>query len=303
MSKSKRSGNFFVLLLLLLVTACGTTVSSNEFNEYINDRNAQRIAIQVCLPDKTAFFDELSIDVTDMPRDISYEEKRKMFKDARNDKKYVNPYKSGSSIREYEIIRQWRAPTDNTDFSKNWIGFGMVSNVKGIMSDGAGAAYLSDSTETNQAVFFEFTHERPSDVIAIHISVGKDRNGNMVGMDRDGVVERRIFWFKAPKDIKAKKYTAWAAPLSEEGPSEKAVAKFPTFWLLTHNKDMPIYAVTSSAPRIRYTLLSNEEYYALDEKGRRAKDSASLQRTIGSPSSDDVQIHLIPKKENNIPSC
>jgi hypothetical protein len=49
--------------------------------------------------------------------------------------------------------------------------------------------------------------------------------------------------------------------------------------------------------------LSSDEYYALDEKGRRARDSAWLQRTIGSPSSDDVQIHLIPKKENNIPSC
>jgi hypothetical protein len=289
-----RHPRYLILFVLIAVAAgCSTTVSVEEFKEYINDRKAQRLAVQVCLPDRKAFFDELSVDVTDMPADVPYQALAKMFGDARANKKYTNPYMSASTTREYEAIRQWRMPTSSAEFPKQWIGFGKVDDVKGIVSGSGETAYLADSTESNQAVFFAFTHERLCDVIAIHVHLPMHQNGK---------TERITYWFKPPRDITTNGYTEWIAPVSEEGPNEQA-AKLPTFWLLTHGKEMPIYRVGDNAPRIRYALLSNEEYWKVDKDGRRAMYSVRLQHLTDGTSVDDDRIHLVPAKRAGVPPC
>jgi hypothetical protein len=133
------------LLPLVITAGCATSPSIEEFRAYLDDPKALRVAIQICLPDRTAFFEELRVDVTDLPANIPREELGKMFRDAQALKKYDNPYKSNRQPREIEIIQKWRAPVNN-DYRHKVVQFGQAKNTKGVMSYGGTWADLIGST-------------------------------------------------------------------------------------------------------------------------------------------------------------
>lgn len=282
-----------MLALGVVTTGCSTGVSVEEFTRYLEDRQALRLAVQVCLPDKTAFFDELNVDVTNMPENVPFQKLAQMFRDAYANRKYTNPYSSTSTVREYQTIRQWRTPTSNVDFPKRWIPLRTVKNVKGIMSYGGGAEYLQNSTESNQAIFSAYTSERPDDVVAISVALLMYRNGKEEWVD---------YWFRPPKKINPNGYTKWIMPLSEEGQNERA-AEPRTWWLLVHGEEMPVYKVSENAPRIRYTLLSKEQYGTLNQEGRRAMSLVNLQYLTNGIPIDNERVHFVPAKQASIPPC
>ncbi|HEY9107239.1 MAG TPA: hypothetical protein VIN58_11225 [Roseateles sp.] len=259
------------------------------------------------MPDKQVFFEELNVDITDMPTD--FQEIRKIFLDGRESKVYANPPRSAKVPREYEVIRQWRA--DAGSVTKPWVAFGKVGKAGSVVSAGGGHAALEDSTESNQPVFASFTHQRPGDLIAVSVDVA---------VSRDGKPQWRTLRFKPPKQLHAGGYTPWALPASEEGPGERSAGRS-TWWRLTQGQDLPVYPVGADAPRVRYRLLSADEYWQFANDGQRAMSTVRLQRLAdkndGQRAMSTVRLQrladkipdegdrfrLLPAKRAVIPSC
>src|SRR2546423_14849669 len=105
-----------VVGLACMLSLAGCFPTQEEFVQYLKDPKAQRVAVQVCLPDRMAAFDPLIVDVTDLPADIHPGALGQMFNEARQSGTYNNPYKSDGRTREYETIAQWRAPSTAADF-------------------------------------------------------------------------------------------------------------------------------------------------------------------------------------------
>jgi len=263
--------------------------STQDFEAHLTDPRAPRLMVQVCLPDRRAFFDELTVDVTDMPADG--QERHRIFAAGRESQAYANPPRSDKTPREYETIRRWRAQEGN--IGKPWILFDLVANVRGVASAVGGPADLSDSTQGDQAVFAEFTHKRPGDVIAISVDVA---------VQRDGKAERRTFWFRPPTQLPASGFTPWGLPVSEEVWNELQAGPR-TCWFLAHGKAMPVQPVGSDAPRARYRLLSDDEYWQQANDGRRAMDAVKLQRLVDKVPDPRDGVRLLPARHAVIPSC
>lgn len=148
-----------VFILLFATSSCASTSTIvDDFVKYQNDPQALRVVAQICVPNKTAYFDTLNVDVSDLPANLSRSQIQKLFQDAKANREFgegfTNPYQSDFTNREYQTARLWRKPVNPTDFSQNWIAARHVNNVKGNMSDtGITGGYLNDSTEKNQQYF------------------------------------------------------------------------------------------------------------------------------------------------------
>ena len=147
-----------VFILLFSASGCASTSTIvDDFVKYQNDPQALRVVAQICVPNKTAYFDTLNVDASDLPANLSRSQIQKLFQDAKANKEFgegfTNPYRSNSTNREYQTARLWRKPTNLSDYSQNFIAGGSVNNVKGVKSAGSGANYLVDITEKNQSVF------------------------------------------------------------------------------------------------------------------------------------------------------
>ena len=55
-----------------LLAGCASRMSADEYRAYLNDPSAPHVIVQVCLPGRTASFDELEVDVTGVPGDIDH---------------------------------------------------------------------------------------------------------------------------------------------------------------------------------------------------------------------------------------
>ena len=181
-------------ILSFATSGCASTSTIvDEFVKYQNDPQALRVVAQICVPNKTAYFDTLNVDVTGLPANLSRSQIQKLFQDAKSNKEFgegfTNPYRSDSTAREYQTARLWRKPVNPTDFPRSWINARHVNNVKGNMSDtGITGGDLNDSTEKNQPVFFGNLSHRPEDILAVSVMPPGEGSGGL-----------RKFWFKLPK--------------------------------------------------------------------------------------------------------
>jgi len=282
------------LLAAGALALCGGAASSGKkYQAYLNDPEAQRVSFQVCLPNRTAFFDPISVDVTEMPEnvDVNTPQVREMFVAARRSASAdTSPVKSGDRV--HQTIREWRAPGSQTDYPQPSIDGGATYNDGGVVRDSRGPIYLSDATDRDQPVFYYFTYDRPKDVVAIHVSVP---------VVRDGSEQMRTFWFKVPKDVVRGTYTAWTAPASEEagGRDQPSI-----FLLLTHGEEMPLYDVRENAPRMRFTLMTPKEDNALTKEVLRARYAAQLERVrLGRPSVPSEGVVFVADRRSSIASC
>jgi hypothetical protein len=284
-----------VFILLFAISACASTPTLEEFQKYSNDPQALRVVAQICIPNKTTYFDTLNVDVTDLPANLSRLQIQKLFQDAiayKAGEGFTNPYRSVSTNREYQTARLWRKPVNLSDYSQEFVSGGAVENVKGVKSAGSGAEYLIDSTEKNQPVFLAHLNERPEDILAVSVMPPEEESGGL-----------RKFWFKLPKGINKDKFTPWMSPVSEENMKNRS-ERAPIFVLLTHGKPMPIYEVKDSknVPKVRYSLMTMDEYDKYSQYGRRAMNAAHLQFMVDNPL-DNESKHYVPAKRENIPPC
>ena len=258
-----------VLCSIIFPIGSSSAVSTTEFEKYLNDPKALRVVMQVCVPDKTAYFETITVDVTDLPEDISQAELRQRFTTAkveRMDELSRISNQSNSNERQFQPIRLLNKPVNPTDYPSSWISISKVDNVKGIRSASSASGEMIEITEKNQPVFIGFNHQRPEDIIAVSVTPIANADN-----------ERITYWYKLPKSIPKEKYTDWQNPISGETRSQQS-GKHPTFWLLTHDKELPIYEVNGNAPKVRYTVMTNEEANknGFSKHDARAMNAASL---------------------------
>jgi hypothetical protein len=269
-------------LTVLITLACGSAAAGS-------DPEAMHLMVQICLPDKKAFFDELNVDVSDIPANISYADFGQLFKAAKSGgKEFRNAYQSASGAPQYEAVRMWRASAG--DLSGSYINIGRTATGSETMGSGA----LVDATETNQPVFDDFIGlERPADVIAISVTLPRPRGGH---------TDFITYWFKPSKDVSPGDYTPWLPAFSEEGPNEKSPGRS-TFWMLMNGMTAPTYPVGDNAPRVRYTLTNHETRLPMEQRMLRVLRTVQLQRAIGGLPIGRGAFHLAPPKGARIPSC
>lgn len=135
-------------------------------------------------------------------------------------------------------------------------------------------------------------NERSEDILAVSVMPLEEGNGGL-----------RKFWFQLPKEINKDKYTPWMSPVSEENMKNQS-GRAPIFVLLTHGKPMPIYEVKDSEnePKVRYSLMTIDEYDKYSQYGRRAMNAAHLQFIVDNPSNNEPK-HYVPTKRESIPPC
>jgi hypothetical protein len=287
-----------VIALVVLLASAGRGYGTNsveEFDAYIKDPNAQRIAVQVCMPKRTTYFDEVIVDVADMPANLPLSEVQRMFKEAKTMQRYENPYRSLNGKSEMVTIRHWRGPQAASDYPKPWINISDIAQVKTVLSAGGNTTKLVDSTSSNQPVFFAFIGDRLSDLVMIYVKVPIN----------DAEPTRFVtYWYQLPRTVGALRYTDWVAAISEE--QQEKMGRKPSAWVyLTQGrgKEMPIYAVGDDAPKIRFTSMTISENSRLDENLRRARYTLQLKSLTKGINIDDDGHYYVPAKRGEIPPC
>lgn len=282
-----------ILFIGIPLSACGNrSMSPAQFEVYVHDLNVPRVVFQICVPNKTAYFDDVITDVTDMPVGLPFSERAKIFANP----SLLNKYRGDmvpSKKREYQTVRRWRNTSDG--MAPRYIGITTVKNTAGVRSSGSGQTRVSDSTERDQPVFEEYSYERQTDLVAVEVRTP--------GSGGSSTEKKRRFWFVPPKQIPSKQYTSWIMPISEEGELQDT-ERFSTSWLLTHGREARNYPVGKNVPMIRFSLISQREYGAKSREKLRARDAAALQYQLEhGRETDSANNHLVDAKEQVIPAC
>jgi hypothetical protein len=260
---------------------------AQTFQEYLNDPKAPRIRAQVCIPDKTAFFDELEVDVSDLPNTYTLGNYIAIWKQIQSG----NELPRTEGKKEFQTIWQWRPPRFR-------IRLDQVSDVRGSRSTGPAVQRIHGRTARDQAVFQSETRLRPGDLLALMVQTSVQRGGKE---------ERRDFWFKPPQNIQAGSWTEWTSAISEEGENERD-SKLPTWYRLVHGRETTVHPVFENAPRIRYTLEPLEVSYQREREESRGTWAARFRdlrkdRTIESkPAVEERPFFYLPRREA-IPEC
>jgi len=276
---------------ILGYSIASTATSLGEYIVYERDPDAPRVSVQVCLPNRTAFFDAISVDVTEMPENVDDLQVRKLFHSARQ-MAPVDASTAKAGQRVYQSIREWRAPTTNTEYPQPGITAGTTYHHGEVWSDNKEFALLFDATERDQPVYYLFTNARSKDIVAFHVTLAVMRSGTGE--------QTKTFWFRAPNGIVRGSYTNWIAPASEEtvgrGPSVTA--------LLTHGNEMPRYEVGENAPRARFSLMSLKDDIASSKRVLRARYAAQLERAkVGRPYAPTEGVMFVADRRDRIPPC
>jgi hypothetical protein len=261
--------------------------SSAAQNIAMDDPPVDRVFIQVCLPDRVTYFDQISVDVTDMPEDVDLTTVRQLFETAKISTPMDRP-QDADGARVYETVRLWRTPKSPSEFSKPFIHAGTTT----IGSDGGLFAYLLGSTKRNQPVFSYYTYQRAKDIVGLHLKLA---------INRDGSDQERQFWYKVPPGLQKGVYTSWAVPVSEENGRFDTASVMLT---LTHGGAMPLYPVGEHAPRVRFTLFTGKED-GLDTKAvLRGRYAAQLERAKArQPYAPSENVLFIAGSQSEIPAC
>lgn len=279
------------LLFVLFLTLASGCAYAQSFQEYLNDPKAARIRAQICIPDKTVFFDELEVDVTNLPNTYSLGNYIAIWKQIQSGQEAPRAA-AVDAKKEIQTIRQWRLPRFR-------IGMQQISDVRGSRSAGSAIHKIYGRTVKDQAVFQTETRQRAGDLIALLVQAT---------VLRDGKEERRDFWFKPPQDIPAGAWTVWTAPFSEEGENEKD-KKLPTWYRLVHGREIAQHRVHENAPRIRYMLESNEVSYAREREESRGVWAARFQDLRADKNAEAQQVveerrhFYLPARREPIPEC
>jgi hypothetical protein len=182
---SKSFWRFLALSLLISLQGCGANPVERSKERQLEQ--TPKLRIQVCLPSKRIYFNNLELDrVQNHPLFTKY-----------------SPHQLDMAPK---TIRRVAPPGDprvaNNPYVTHQYGinFGEVLNNSGGFSDGAGVIPLEDSTVADQPVFEAGYGFPVQKYVAIHVRP----------LDREkGREASPTYWFKLPKKISNAGFTAW----------------------------------------------------------------------------------------------
>lgn len=203
---------------LLALQSCST----NQLNVAPQSDSSATVHIQLCLPAKRVYFNDLEVDrLQNHPNFTKYSQEQLE----------LAP----------KTIRRVASSSDPRAINVFGVGFGEVMNHAGVLSDGFGLLSLHGSTAADQPVFEQRSANKAKDYIAIHMRIYR----------RDQGPEGNVtYWFVLPKGIPTEEFTAWFNPVSMEPEGQR----LPIGWKLTHGGEMVIYPLSANSPKMRVTL-------------------------------------------------
>lgn len=277
------------LAAALLLAGCASRMSVDEYRAYLNDPSALHLIVQVCLPGRTASFDELEVDVTGVPGDIDHASQQAYADLALKAESVKELPGAGATVREKVVVRHWRGVTAPTDAARD-VQFLQVDNDGVAPSAGSGSIYLAGATDAGEPVYEGSTNRRVGAVLAVGVRT------------RDHTpAQSMASWFRPPPGIPRGSFTPWLKPdyVEPEGTSQSMQR------LLLSGKPLPTgQPGTQDAPRIRFAALTWSEYHARSGKDRqRAGRSLHLARLAGAPGALPEVRHLIGHRQDPIPPC
>ena len=289
MNSSKKITWVVLFVVLGTLFGCGgVPMQPDAFQVYLTDPTVPRIAYQICLPEKKVIFDVIKVDVTDIPLGQSLDARRAMNAYVNAGGQYPPKRMPGSTVN-IETARRWQMSASADNIKYPFVPVENIDNTAGVRSAGGEVIYLADSTENDEPVFWGFSHARLGDLTGVSVRAGSSAQST--------------YWFIPPKSIPKGRYTEWMVPVSEESALQRSNGKS-TWWQIVHGREMPIYPVTSNAPRIRYTLINEREYSALMSVWVRKWDAARMQYFSEHGSApDQKKYRVIDAKGEVIPGC
>lgn len=249
---------------------------------YAISLNEVRVIVQTCLPDKTVAFESVNLELTGIPKARTLREQREAsgFKEdggSLTASVRISPQDDPDIVS----VRQWRYTQGSGHLSRYWL---RTEDIKR-GSAGTSVDYLWNATEKGQPVF-ERQGARPEDIVAFAV--------------RDDSV---AYWYKLPKEIPTDRFSDWQDPISVEVTKGEGKPKTPFFYLLVHGGEMPINPVSGNPPRLRFRLMTFEEYHDQRRLWARAQKAVGEKYYRGTPKEQRDRLHFVPDSREIIPGC
>jgi hypothetical protein len=235
-------------------------------------------------------FEDVEVELKGIPNTKTMREER-----AANGYRETGDSRTTVPITEPQIdpdrvtVRRWIPGSGVGQLKRSFLGFGEVLNRDGILSASGDQITLWSNSEKNQPIFEKEGH-RLNDTIALDVSA--EENGEFV-----------TYWYKPPREIPIGQFSNWQEPISQETKEDKERSTNPTFWNLTHGREMEIRPVTGNAPKIRYRLMAVEEYYDQYRFWKRAQKAVGEKFYRGVVGEEREKRHFVPRILGVIPGC
>lgn len=281
--------NFLAITIISSLTSCATQADLREVSNPM-PRNEKRIIVQVCLPDRAVSFEDVEIDMTDIPKPKTMREMREANGLLEAGSVRITVAKTESQDAPDRVtVRRWTYILDEGALKRAFLGFGEVLNQGGVPSSIGGHIFLWANSEKNQPIY-ELEGHRAEDTIALNVSA--EVNGEFV-----------TYWYKPPRTIPEEKFSDWQEPISQETRDDKGRSRNGAFWDLTHGRELEIRPTIGTSPKVRYQLMTVEEYYDQYRFWYRAQKAVSEKFYRGVVGEERDKRHFVPKIMGTIPAC
>ncbi len=276
-------------MLVSVVSSCASEPHRGKTWSPVTPRDEIRIIVQVCLPDKTVSFEDVEVELKGPNAKTMREERAANGYRETGDSRTTVPI-TEPQIDPYRVtVRRWIPGSGVGQLKRSFLGFGEVLNRDGILSASGDHISLWSNSEKNQPIYEKEGH-RLNDTIALDVSA--EVNGEFV-----------TYWYKPPREIPIGQFSNWQEPISQETKEDKGRSRNPTFWNLTHGREMEIRPVTGNAPKIRYRLMAVEEYYDQYRFWKRAQKAVGEKFYRGVVGEEREKRHFVPRILGVIPGC
>jgi hypothetical protein len=256
-----------IIAVVMAMQGCSTA----QRNIDTQSEASTEVRIQVCLPTKRVYFNDLELDRLEN-----------------------HPLFTKYSQQQLELapktIRRVKSSSDPNAIRSYGIGYGEVLIRSRQFSDGSGFMPLRDSTVANQPVYEQGYGYPAQNYVAMHVRLP----------DVDKVPEGRVtYWFTLPKIVPNDSFTTWLPPVSMEPEGER----LPNWWKLTHGGDMAIFPVSPDPPKMRFSLRKpHAEHNDPTTDTLPALTTARIRYKTATTSQQFVY-EFIPKADEAIPAC
>jgi hypothetical protein len=277
-------------VLVSVVTSWASELNRGNAWSPVSPRDELRIVVQVCLPDKTVLFEDVELDLIGFSKVKTMREER-----AANGYSETGDIRNTAPITVPQIdpdrvtIRHWVPGSVDGQLKRSFLGFGDVLNQDGILSAGSFHISLWNNSEKSQPIYETHAH-RLNDTIALYVSA--EVSGQLVK-----------YWYKPPSELPTGQFSNWQEPISQETKEDRDLSRNPTFWNLTHGMEMEIHPVAGNAPKIRYQLMSVEEYFDQYRYWNRAQKAVGEKFYRGIVGEEREKRHFVPRVLGAIPGC
>lgn len=257
------------------------------------DADVIKVIVQICVPNKVVAFEDIEVDLTQIPKDKTFVEMRDTSGIRSHQTENQRTSKTNSNQGDKDVVRRWIVGFTPGELEKYWIPFSDISNTDGVLRAGGEFISLFTSTQKNQPVF-EVKGRRQKDYIALKTSVE---------VKKDGQHEYFKYWFKLPPNIPTGEFSNWQEPISQEDRQIRDKQQNPTFWNLLHGREIDVYPVGENAPKMRFKLMRVRDYYEENKPWYRSQKAITEKYYKGATGDERERIHFIPKSSSIIPAC